>query len=125
MAPQVDYTTAVLGPLLARFGVNFRLEVARRGYYPRGGGEVTATAPPLLSTQPMLPIELVERGEVVRIDGYCFVGGQRASLAEAKEAAEEARSLLKECYPAAGVTINLLTVLEERVGNNGSGSGVV
>lgn len=121
MAPQLDYTTAVLGPLLSRFGINFRLDVAKRGYYPKGGGEVTATATPLLSS-PMPPIELVERGEVVRIDGYSFVGGQRANLADAKEAAEEARSLLKEILPN---DVHMVTVVEERVGNNGSGSGIV
>lgn len=123
MAPQIDYTTALLGPLLARFGVHFRLEATKRGYYPKGGGEVTATAAPLLS-EPMPPIELVERGEVISIDGYSFVGGQRANLADAKMAADEARSLLKEAYPELGA-INIVPVVEERVGNNSSGSGIV
>lgn len=122
MAPQLDYTTAVLGPLLARFGVHFALspETVKRGYYPRGGGEVVVNTAPLLA-EPMQPIELVDRGEVTLIEGYCWVAGR--PLGAAKEAAEEARSFLKECYPS--VPLHLKTVLEERVGNNGSGSGVV
>ena len=124
MAPQLDYTTAVLGPLLARFGVHFALspETVKRGYYPRGGGEVVVNTAPLLA-EPMQPIELVDRGEVTLIEGYCWVAGGGQPLGAAKEAAEEARSVLKECYP--GVPLRLKTVVEERVGNNGSGSGVV
>jgi len=40
-APPLDYLRFVLLPLLARMGVPVELTLQRRGYYPRGGGEIT------------------------------------------------------------------------------------
>ena len=45
-APPWDYFCGVLLPLLARMGVRVRASIARRGYYPRGGGEVSIEAAP-------------------------------------------------------------------------------
>lgn len=39
-APPADYLREVLLALLARMGLQVRFQVRRRGYYPRGGGEV-------------------------------------------------------------------------------------
>ncbi|GAB4480943.1 MAG: RNA 3'-terminal phosphate cyclase [Burkholderiaceae bacterium] len=39
-APPLDYLRHVLLPLAARCGVDARIDCVRRGYYPRGGGEV-------------------------------------------------------------------------------------
>jgi len=46
MAPPLDYFRVVLLGLLARMGAQVRLEVRRRGYYPRGGGEVRVSVSP-------------------------------------------------------------------------------
>ncbi len=45
-APPLDYLRFVLLPLLARCGVDARIDVVRRGYYPRGGGEVVLAVQP-------------------------------------------------------------------------------
>jgi len=45
-APPWDYFCGVLLPLLARMGVRTRASIARRGYYPRGGGEVAIEVEP-------------------------------------------------------------------------------
>jgi RNA 3'-phosphate cyclase len=45
-APPLDYLRFVLLPLVARCGVDARIELVRRGYYPRGGGEVVLAARP-------------------------------------------------------------------------------
>ncbi|MEW5882021.1 MAG: RNA 3'-terminal phosphate cyclase [Pseudomonadota bacterium] len=45
-APPLDYLRFVLLPLLARFGVDARIACVRRGYYPRGGGEVELSVHP-------------------------------------------------------------------------------
>jgi len=45
-APPIDYFTHVLLPLLRCMGVQVRLEVRRRGYFPRGGGEVAVAIAP-------------------------------------------------------------------------------
>ncbi len=39
-APPLDYLRYVFLPLLAHAGVNATLSLRRRGYYPRGGGEI-------------------------------------------------------------------------------------
>jgi RNA 3'-terminal phosphate cyclase (ATP) len=39
-SPSVDEMTLVLFPLLARFGVSAQLELVRRGFYPKGQGEL-------------------------------------------------------------------------------------
>ncbi len=45
-SPSMDYTTHVLGEAYSRMGMTFSLEVRRRGYYPRGMGEVVLHVSP-------------------------------------------------------------------------------
>ena len=45
-APPLDYLRFVLLPLLARMGARVVITLLRRGYYPRGGGEVTVVVQP-------------------------------------------------------------------------------
>lgn len=45
-APPLDYLRFVLQPLVARCGVDARIELVRRGYYPRGGGEIVLAVRP-------------------------------------------------------------------------------
>ncbi len=39
-SPPVDYYRLVLFPILKKIGLDCRLDIRRRGYFPRGGGEV-------------------------------------------------------------------------------------
>jgi RNA 3'-terminal phosphate cyclase (ATP) len=68
-APPIDYVQNVLLPLLARMGVGARLEVVRRGYYPRGGGEVRVT----LAPGAVKPLALEDPGPVLAIEGHAHV----------------------------------------------------
>lgn len=45
-SPSMDYVTHVLGKAYSKMGIMFSIEVRRRGYYPRGGGEVVLHALP-------------------------------------------------------------------------------
>jgi len=45
-APAFDYFRYVFLPLLERLGLGIRATLVRRGYYPRGGGEVDVTVQP-------------------------------------------------------------------------------
>jgi RNA 3'-terminal phosphate cyclase (ATP) len=45
-APPLDYLRYVLLPLAARCGVDARIACLRRGYYPRGGGEIELAVHP-------------------------------------------------------------------------------
>lgn len=39
-SPSIDYTQYVLKEAYSRIGIKFDLELTKRGYYPRGGGEI-------------------------------------------------------------------------------------
>jgi RNA 3'-terminal phosphate cyclase (ATP) len=58
-SPTTDYTRHVFGNALSRIGIDFDLEIKRRGYYPKGGGQVRAQIQPCKSLH---PISLIQRG---------------------------------------------------------------
>ncbi len=70
-APPLDYFGEVLLPLLRRMGMDARLAVRRRGYYPRGGGEVEVTVG---TAKAIRPLDLVEAGALRRVAGVAHVG---------------------------------------------------
>jgi RNA 3'-phosphate cyclase len=77
-APPADYLRHVLLPLLGRMGVDTGFEVRRRGYYPRGGGELElALAPAALRAQRW---DLL--GRVQRICGHAHVARLESGIAE-------------------------------------------
>ncbi len=69
MSPPVDYYTCVLLPHLARMGYDVDLTVTRRGFYPQGGGLVTASMAPCPAPS---PLRLDQRGELEEVGGVCF-----------------------------------------------------
>lgn len=72
MAPQIDYTERVFKPMAEKFGVHFDLQLKRRGFFPKGGGLAKLTVTPV---KYLRPVELVDRGKIVRVTGYAFVSG--------------------------------------------------
>lgn len=69
-APPLDYFRHVLLPLLSRMGVKARIEVLKRGYYPRGGGEVAVE---VLPSTPLQPLLLDAPGALAEIHGFAHV----------------------------------------------------
>ncbi|XP_056638122.1 RNA 3'-terminal phosphate cyclase [Diorhabda sublineata] len=72
MAPQIDYTTEVFRPVLEKFGATFDFDLVKRGYFPKGGGEIVVTVNPV---EELNPVQLIEQGEVTSIYGWSFVAG--------------------------------------------------
>lgn len=68
-SPPIDFYDLVLLPLLSRMGVETRLEVLERGFYPEGGGRVAID---ILPAQKVLPLRLSERGGLRQVAGVCF-----------------------------------------------------
>ncbi len=60
-APPADFLTKAFLPLLRRMGAQIDLQVDRFGFYPRGGGRITATIDGLKHWQ---SFQLLERGEI-------------------------------------------------------------
>ncbi|MDD1767572.1 MAG: RNA 3'-phosphate cyclase [Methanomassiliicoccales archaeon] len=68
-SPPIDYCSDLLLPLLKRMGMDIRMQVVSRGFYPEGGGKVTVEVEPPTE---ILALDLNERGTLSRLRGVCF-----------------------------------------------------
>lgn len=80
-APALDYFREVLLRHVARMGVAVDLQVARRGYYPRGGGEVRVTLKDPRRAV-LRPLRLASAGALRRVRGAAHVANLPAHIAE-------------------------------------------
>lgn len=124
LAPQVDYAENVFLPFIRHFfGIIVNLKVGKRGYAPKGGGEVNVEIHS--RTSPILPITLTERGQVKRILGTAFVAGALPSHLANTMAKTATQTLRKSgCVPA-DATIDIRAVSESPAQAVGSGSGIM
>jgi RNA 3'-terminal phosphate cyclase (ATP) len=65
MAPPVSYLTDILQPTLRRLlGLDVTVSLIKRGFYPKGGGQVDVTAHALPAGQALPAFDLTTRGNV-------------------------------------------------------------
>ena len=57
-SPTADYTKIVLGRAFSMAGIDFTMDIKRRGYYPRGGGMIEAE---ILPSREARPVSLLRR----------------------------------------------------------------
>jgi len=70
-SPSIDYLTNVVLPHFQKYAT-VDVKLLKRGYYPKGGGEVEVKVKPrfTLSTKELAPpIDLVKRGKLIEIQG--------------------------------------------------------
>jgi RNA 3'-phosphate cyclase len=69
LSPPASYYRLVLVPLLCRMGLDMKMDLVQRGFYPEGGGVVVATvsAPPSVD-----PLDLRARGSLREVGGVAF-----------------------------------------------------
>ncbi|XP_011312686.1 RNA 3'-terminal phosphate cyclase [Fopius arisanus] len=123
MGPHIEYLTEVFKPCLNKFGGDFDFTVVRRGYYPKGGGEVKFWINPLKNLK---PIELINQGRIKGISGWAYVAGS-AHLNEAYRMAENTQSSLSTKLKEKGIAvppINIEAYREDRNVAAGYGSGI-
>ncbi len=65
-SPTMDYTQHVLKEAYARLGINFSINLIKRGYYPKGGGEIMLKVFP----SKIKPISLINR-ETKNVKLFC------------------------------------------------------
>ncbi len=82
-APPLDYLRLVFLPLLVRLGLEVTLEIGRRGYYPRGGGEVTLHVEP---RRPR-PLAIETPGKLMALGGSAHCANLPAHIVERMRAA--------------------------------------
>jgi len=83
-APPLDYFRAVLLRLLERMGARLRLAVRRRGYFPRGGGEVELALDPGARLR---PFTAAAPGRLLGVRGTAHVANLPSHIAERMRAA--------------------------------------
>lgn len=72
-APPCEYLEYVTLPILTRMGVSCKMTVKRRGFYPKGGGEVILAVNPLPVGGCLEPIRLVgNRGVISKVTVYAY-----------------------------------------------------
>ena len=77
MAPPVGYMQHVLLPTLRRrLGVRASVQLVRRGFFPRGQGQVQLAAERLAPGACLPAIDLTDRGEIVSIAIRAFTAGR-------------------------------------------------
>ena len=65
-APSHLSVTNVLMPLLSHFGIQFKYNLGRHGFFPDLRGEIDLIAKP--SELPLKPINFTERGKIAKIE---------------------------------------------------------
>jgi RNA 3'-terminal phosphate cyclase (ATP) len=80
-APCFEYLRHVWGPFLEQIGFRMNIEMPRAGFYPRGGGIVTARIAGDAKREQLKPLELTERGELKFVGGVIKVANEPMSMA--------------------------------------------
>lgn len=101
-SPTLDYFRHVFLWFMRAMGVDPRIDVARRGYYPPGGARVTATIEP---ARPR-PLRLTSRGALRAVTIF----SSAAEILGARDVAQ------RQAASAAGVLAHLAVPIETRIG---------
>ncbi|XP_037105384.1 RNA 3'-terminal phosphate cyclase isoform X1 [Syngnathus acus] len=117
MAPQIDYILKVFKPIVEKFGVRFDCDIKMRGFFPKGGGQVTATVRPVKELQ---ALTLLERGTITKIHGWAYVAGI-LPFRLAKDMAAAAMRTIRREIKELDVNIQVLQEEKEKACANGNG----
>ena len=95
-SPSYHYLAEVFIPVLRKLGLEVRLNLAACGFYPKGGGRITARISPATE---VAPLHAAERGKLLTIDGFSAVGNLPVSIAERQKIAflEVVRHRIPQC----------------------------
>ncbi|MFH1520002.1 MAG: RNA 3'-terminal phosphate cyclase [Candidatus Omnitrophota bacterium] len=92
-AVPIDYYPNCIFPILAKSGLKADLRILIRGYYPKGGGEVSVNIEPIKYPK---PIDLTKQGELVRVSGISIASADLLKREVAQRQAKAAKELLEE-----------------------------
>ncbi|KAM9797681.1 RNA 3'-terminal phosphate cyclase isoform 3-T3 [Syngnathus typhle] len=119
MAPQIDYILKVFKPIVEKFGVSFDCDIKMRGFFPKGGGEVTATVRPVKELQ---ALTLLERGTITKIHGWAYVAGILPFRLAKDMAAAAMRTIQREIKE---LDVNIQVLQEEKEKACANGNGII
>lgn len=99
-SPPFDYLAHVYLPMVARMGVKADCRLDAWGFYPIGGGQITADV--YGKRRPFTPLSLLERGDLKRIRGAAVACNLPTHIAQ--RIADRARNVLVDAGLPADVT---------------------
>ncbi|KAF7295165.1 RNA terminal phosphate cyclase domain 1 [Mycena indigotica] len=121
-APQIDYIQHVFLPFAKRhFGLTVELNLRRRGYFPKGGGEIHVTVNP---SHRLKAASVMERGSVTSIQGIAHVAGLPSHLAD-KMRDSAIERLSRQGFVSDSIPIQIRGTRERNDNTVGGGSGIV
>ncbi len=88
-SPPFHYLSSVVAPLLSRIGVRSEFSIESWGWYPVGGGQVSARIKPSRELQ---PLDLTDRGRLLRVSGISAVSNLPGHIASRQR--DRARTVL-------------------------------
>ncbi|OGP53060.1 MAG: RNA 3'-terminal-phosphate cyclase [Deltaproteobacteria bacterium RBG_13_52_11] len=91
-APTIGYVTEVTLPVLERVGYCGALAMTKRGYFPRGGGEVSVS----LTGGALSPLQLLEQGSIRMIQGRSHASNALRQRRVAERQQEGAMAILQK-----------------------------
>ena len=91
-SPTVGYFQHVKLPLLQRFGLDATVDVERRGFYPKGGGNATLQT----GLSSLQPVELTDRGALATVEIRSIASESLAEQEVAERQADRAAELLAD-----------------------------
>lgn len=134
-APQIDYTLHVFLPFMRRhFGLEgVDLDIKKRGYFPKGGGEVAINVAPFYEggegARRLRGMSLLERGGVKSVGGIAHFG--KLPLSVGRGMVEGARKKLEDSGAlkteegVAEIPVKIEYKREAEEDTKGAGSGIV
>eukprot|EP00771_Trimastix_marina_P002632 gnl/Trimastix_PCT/3774.p1 GENE.gnl/Trimastix_PCT/3774~~gnl/Trimastix_PCT/3774.p1 ORF type:complete len:388 (+),score=83.17 gnl/Trimastix_PCT/3774:56-1165(+) len=123
MAPPIDYCQLILQRVLSRFGIQFDLDLCKRGFFPRGRGVVVARTTPLESL--LTPVDLFDQGHVVAVHGIAYAAGWRDAEKRAGRMASAARKELSKLRSPVQFPIDIEPVVDGPARAFGEGGGTL
>lgn len=94
-SPSYHYLDLNWRPVMQSAGYDFQLSLDQCGFFPEGGGRITATIRPF---QRIKPLQIESRGELTRISGISAVANLDISIAERQK--RQALGRLSRRFPA-------------------------
>jgi len=113
-APPIDSYQQILFPLMERMGINARLEILDRGFYPDGGGRVIAELDPIGDITPLVIDTL---GELKSVEGVCYIQHPREKIRD---------DMIATCKDTLDLDCPVNIDVQQTVGNSkGAGLSIV
>ena len=99
-SPPIDSIESVFLRLVKKFNVNFSLDVIKRGFYPKGNGNVIFQIEPCKKIK---NVELIERGNYIRTDLFSIASN---SLKERKVVERQIDSFKRNYNKGIGIVVD-------------------